>query len=189
MGVKKFFSFFLSLVFCFSMMCIDAFGMDKNMGAPHHAGHLDQINEGEDHGEVQGGVNNEIHVEDHNEEVHDEDNDNNEEVHEVHNEGENEDVNSVKSFLGEHWVKILLAFAGIVVVSVGSAVVYFDRSRGKISSMKKGDFLKRVNRLSEKNPSIVSKTKKCISECEKIRNKLVKKSKKNYKVGDKKVMV
>ena len=185
MDVKKFFSFFLSLVFCFSMMCIDSFGMNNNMSAAP-VGQQDENHDNE--------VDNEIHVEDHNEEVHDEDNYNednynNEEVHEIRDEGENEDVNSVKSFLGEHWVKILLAFAGIVVVSVGSAVVYFDRSRGKISSMKRGDFLKRVDKLSKKNPSIVSKTKKCISECEKIRNKLVKKSKRNYKIGDKKVMV
>ena len=180
MDVKKFFSFFLSLVFCFSMMCIDSFGMNNNMSAAP-VGQQDENHDNE--------VDNEIHVEDHHEEIHNEDNDNNEEVHEVHNEGENEDMNSVKSFLGEHWFKILLAFAGIVVVSVGSAVVYFDRSRGKISSMKRGNFLKRVYRLSEKNPSIVSKTKKCISECEKIKNKLVKKSKRNYKVGDKKVMV
>ena len=180
MDVRKFFSFFLSLVFCFSMMCIDSFGMNNNMSAAP-VGQQDENHDNE--------VDNEIHVEDHHEEIHNEDNDNNEEVHEVHNEGENEDMNSVKSFLSEHWVKILLAFAGIVVVSVGSAVVYFDRSRGKISSMKKGDFLKRVDKLSKKNPSIVSKTKKCISECEKIKNKLVKKSKRNYKVGDKKVMV
>ena len=175
MDVRKFFSFFLSLVFCFSMMCIDAFGLGNNMGAPHHAGHLDQINEGEDHGEVQGEVNDEIHVEDHHDEVHDE--------------GENEDVNSVKSFLGEHWFKILLAFAGIVVVSVGSAVVYFDRSRGKISSMKRGEFLKKVDKLSKENPSIVSRAKKSLSECEKIKNELVKKSKKNCRIGDKRVVV